>query len=89
MVPAARVDSGEIEVLVVRGERSTLRLIAAMKEAETGVHVRRPEVLTFRGDRVRVAADRAIPVHADGDYLGELPVEVGIRPGVLPVLVPR
>lgn len=87
MVPAARADSGEIEVLVVRGERSTLRLIGAMKEAEKGVHVRRPEVLTFRGTRVEVSADRAVPVHADGDYLTELPVAVGIRPGVLPVLV--
>jgi diacylglycerol kinase (ATP) len=89
MVPTARVDSGSIEVLVVGGERSTLRLIAAMKEAETGMHIHRPEVLTFTGSRIEISADRAVPVHADGDYLTELPVTVGIRPGVLAVLVPR
>lgn len=89
MVPAAASDNGRIEVLAVDGGGNKLKLISAMGEAKTGAHVARAEVLTFSGQEVRVSADRPIPVHADGDYLQELPVTVGIRTAVLPVLVPR
>ncbi|GAA1088939.1 diacylglycerol/lipid kinase family protein [Tsukamurella strandjordii] len=89
MVPAASADNGRIDVLAVRGEGSVVRLIGAMGEAKTGTHVHRPEVVTFTGQEITVAADRPIPVHSDGDYLQELPVTVGIRTAVLPVLVPR
>lgn len=89
MVPSASADSGRIDVLSVRGEGSVVRLIGAMGEAKTGEHVHRPEVVTFSGQEITVAADRPIPVHSDGDYLQELPVTVGIRKAVLPVLVPR
>ncbi|BDH57230.1 diacylglycerol kinase family protein [Tsukamurella sp. PLM1] len=89
MVPAAASDNGRIDVLAVDGAGNKLRLISAMGEAKTGAHVARAEVLTFSGRDVVVGADRPIPVHADGDYLQELPVTVGIRRAVLPVLVPR
>ena len=89
MVPAASSDNGRIDVLAVDGAGNKLKLIGAMGEAKTGAHVARAEVLTFSGQEVVVSADRAIPVHADGDYLQELPVTVRIRKAVLPVLVPR
>ncbi len=89
MVPAAASDDGRIDVLAVDGGGNTLKLISAMGEAKTGAHVARPEVMTFSGTEVTLSADRPIPVHADGDYLQELPVTVRIRAAVLPVLVPR
>lgn len=89
MVPSAAADNGRIDVLAVDGARNKLRLISAMGEAKTGAHVARAEVLTFSGQEITVSADRPVPVHADGDYLQELPVSVGIRKAVLPVLVPR
>ncbi|ADG78571.1 Diacylglycerol kinase catalytic region OS=Tsukamurella paurometabola (strain ATCC 8368 / DSM/ CCUG 35730 / CIP 100753 / JCM 10117 / KCTC 9821 / NBRC 16120/ NCIMB 702349 / NCTC 13040) OX=521096 GN=Tpau_1959 PE=4 SV=1 [Tsukamurella paurometabola] len=89
MVPSASADNGRIDVLAVRGEGSVVRLIGAMGEAKTGVHVHRPEVITFTGQEISVTADRPIPVHSDGDYLQKLPVTVGLRKAVLPVLVPR
>ncbi len=89
MVPSAASDDGRIDVLAVDGDANLLRLLGAMGEAKSGAHVARPEVLTFRGEEVVISADRPIPVHADGDYLQELPVTVGIRRAVLPVLVSR
>ncbi|WP_019203139.1 diacylglycerol kinase family protein [Tsukamurella sp. 1534] len=89
MVPSASVDSGRIDVLAVDGGGSMLKLVSAMGEAKTGSHVSRPEVVTFSGREVTLSADRAIPVHADGDYVQELPVTVGIRRAVLPVVVPH
>ncbi|GAB3126613.1 diacylglycerol kinase family protein [Tsukamurella serpentis] len=89
MVPSASADNGRIDVLVVDGGGAKHRLIGAMTEAKTGAHVARPEVRTYTGTQVTITADRPLPVHADGDYLQEFPVTVGIRPAALPVLVPR
>ncbi|MDF0529162.1 YegS/Rv2252/BmrU family lipid kinase [Tsukamurella sp. 8F] len=88
MVPSADVGSGRLEILVVRGDHSKYRLANLMGQARTGAHVGRPEVLVLSGTTVTVAADRPVPVHADGDYLTELPFTAVVRPGTLDVIVP-
>ncbi|MFC7752863.1 diacylglycerol/lipid kinase family protein [Tsukamurella soli] len=88
MVPSADVGDGRLDVLIVRGDRSKYRLANLMSQAETGAHIGRPEVLVRSGGSVTVAADRAVPVHADGDYLMELPFTADVRPRTLTVLVP-
>jgi diacylglycerol kinase family enzyme len=40
------------------------------------------------GTEVTLSADRPIPVGADGELIGELPVTVRIRPGALKVIAP-
>lgn len=88
MVPSASVDSGEIAIMLLHGERSKYRLASLMKQAKTGAHVDRQEVEILRASsRVDVAFGRGVPVHADGDYLCEPPVSVRIRPAALPVVV--
>ncbi len=88
IVPSADVSSGRLDVLVVRADHSQYRLANLMKQAKSGAHINRPEIVTMQGTDVSVAADRRIPVHADGDYLSELPMRVTIRPSALEVLVP-
>ncbi|MFT4087521.1 MAG: diacylglycerol kinase family protein, partial [Gordonia sp. (in: high G+C Gram-positive bacteria)] len=86
MVPSASVDSGRIEVLIVHGDRSHLRLANLISQAKSGAHVDRPEVEVLSGTSVELSVDRPVPVHADGDYIGELPVSVTLRPAVLPIV---
>lgn len=87
MVPSAVVDDGRIDVLAI-GAGPRRNLPAVMSEAKTGAHVRRPQFQVRTGREVVLDADRPIPVHADGDYLTELPVTVRIRPAALSVLTP-
>jgi diacylglycerol kinase family enzyme len=85
IVPPAVPDDGLLHVMSV-GAGPRRAIAAFMREAKTGRHVERPEIEIVTGRRVTVAADRAVPVYADGDAIGELPVTVRIRPGVLPLL---
>jgi diacylglycerol kinase family enzyme len=54
--------------------------------------LRRPERSRWhhqlRGQHVVMEADRAVPFEADGSYRGELPVEIGIAPHGVTVIVP-
>ncbi|QRY62264.1 diacylglycerol kinase [Gordonia sp. PDNC005] len=87
MVPTASVDSGEIQVMLIRGDHSKYRLASLMKQAKTGAHVGREEIEFLSGTTITLDADRQLPVHADGDLLSAFPVTVTIRPGALPILV--
>ncbi|WP_143965919.1 diacylglycerol/lipid kinase family protein [Gordonia zhaorongruii] len=89
MVPSASVEGGEMQIMLLHGDRSKYRLASLMKQAKTGSHVGRPEVDMLTANRtVELSFDRSVPVHADGDYLCEPPVTVTIVPAALPILVP-
>jgi len=51
--------------------------------------IRWPEMRRLRARRLRLATDRAVIFHGDGEVLGETPVELEILPGALPVLLAR
>lgn len=87
IVPPASVDNGVLKVLTVDAG-PILRLSRFMSEAKTGAHIAHDDVTIRDGREVTLAADRPVPVNGDGDYLGELPATVRIRPAALPVLVP-
>ena len=74
--------------MLVVGDIAKYKVAAFMGEAKTGEHVRRPEVHVQEGTEVTLSADRPIPVGADGELIGELPVTVRIRPGALKVIAP-
>src|SRR5207245_9424191 len=87
IVPAAVLDDGSIHAMVI-GAVPKYQVAAFMSEAKQGRHVRRAEVRVTRSTQVRLSADRPVPVCADGDELGMLPVTVTLRPAALPILAP-
>jgi diacylglycerol kinase family enzyme len=52
----------------------------------TGSHLRIREVEYFHTDRVRVASRSPLAVYADGEYVCETPVEVGVQKAALTVV---
>lgn len=87
IVPPARLDDGLLHVLTV-GAGPRRAVVSFLRQAEHGRHVHRPEVAIHSGREVTLAADRPLPVGADGDDLGTLPVTVRVRPGALRLLAP-
>jgi diacylglycerol kinase family enzyme len=85
IVPPAVPDDGLLHVMSV-GAGPRRAIAAFMREAKTGRHVERPEIEIVTAQQVTIAADRAVPVYADGDPIGELPVTVRVRPRALPLL---
>jgi diacylglycerol kinase family enzyme len=64
------------------------KIAAFMGETKTGEHANRPEVHVSQATTVTISADRPVPVCADGDDIGMLPVTVSIRPGALNLIAP-
>lgn len=87
IVPSAVLDDGRIDVLTV-GAVPKYKVAAFMGEAKTGAHVRRPEVTVTSARRVTVSADRPVPVCADGDQIGDLPVTVTLHAAALNLIAP-
>jgi len=88
IVPPALLDDGLLHVLTV-GAGPRRAVVSFLRQAEHGEHVHRPEVEIHTAREVTLTADRPLPVGADGDELGRLPVTVRIRPGALRLLAPR
>lgn len=88
VAPAARLDDGLLEVVVVR-ELSRPRLVAKLATIYRGTHLDDPAVAHFRGRLLEAeAAAGEVPIEVDGDPLGCLPARVEIVPGAVSLLCP-
>lgn len=85
IAPAARVDDGLLEVVMIR-EAPRRLFFTLMNELASGAHVERPEVHILRGREIRIESDREVPYGADGEVEAVLPVTVKVLPGALKML---
>ncbi len=86
--PEALLDDGLLDVVVLEDLAKLRFLTRLLPKVFSGAHVREPGVRSFRAREVRIEADRAFTMYADGDPIGELPVRVTALPGAVRVLVP-
>ncbi len=87
ITPAARLDDGALDVCVyLRGGR--LDYLRYFAKVLSGKIAGDPAVACRVCRGVKIDAP-GLPVQADGDYLGETPLEISIMPGVLEVFCPR
>ncbi len=87
MAPEALLDDGLLDIFCFQGSRP-IRMIAHLSEILVNQHVRDPQVDIFQARRVEVVTTRPLPVHVDGDYIGETPVVIDVLPGALKLVVP-
>lgn len=87
MAPGASLEDGLLDVVMVShvSKRRFLRLLPTVFKGE---HVQQPSVAVEQAREIRVEADRAFTMYADGDPIAELPVTVRALPGAVRVLVP-
>jgi len=86
VLPAAMVNDGLLDICVVTA-LSKSAFLRAFPRVFRGTHTAHPNVLMFRGTRVRVEADRRLRVYADGERVGPLPAVHELIPAALPVVV--
>ncbi len=91
IAPAARVNSGELDV-VIAGRISRLGLLRVFPKVYAGTHISHPAVRVIAAREVRIAgADGGeIPaIYADGEFVGTGPARAQIHSGVVQMLCPR
>jgi len=84
----ARLDDGLLDVLIFKGQGfpATLRHLFSVL---TNRHLRDPQVEYYQAQRVKIDAAKPLSVHADDEPFTTTPVEIGIVPRALRVVVPK
>jgi diacylglycerol kinase family enzyme len=85
IVPSADPFDGRLDVLLVK-DGPKRNIIAFMKEARNGTHVRRGNVEVISAHEVVIAADRELPVCGDGENLTVTTACARIVPAALHML---
>jgi YegS/Rv2252/BmrU family lipid kinase len=82
-----RCDSGHLDVCVL-GNGSLAGLVRAGAAGLTGGLSRGDGVEYLTGRRVRISAEDPVPFEVDGDWVGDTPVDIELRPARVPIVVP-
>ncbi len=83
----AAMDDGLLDVCFVR-QLGKLRLLRLFRVVFRGAHIGLKEVEYWKATRVRIQSDPVMELFADGEYICPTPVELGVRRGVLRLIVP-
>lgn len=87
IAPDASLTDGLFDVVLL-SDIPRARLVTHLPKVFSGRHTELACVKIVRAREVEVAADRPLPVYADGDPLGELPVKLTLKPAAIRVQVP-
>lgn len=86
--PNIRVDDGRIDVCIVRARTLLGYAGLAWSMIRRKPHVDRKIDYLIAERKVAIHSDRPLPVQADGEIIGQTPVEVEVVPRALAVVVP-
>jgi diacylglycerol kinase family enzyme len=86
IAPHAKMDDGQLDVCVIGGV-DPFKLVCMFPTVYFGRHLSIREVTYFQEPRARVETETPVDVYADGEFVCRTPVEIGIAPGALKVVV--
>jgi diacylglycerol kinase (ATP) len=89
--PAAKVDDGLLDFVYIRPV-SKVRMLQLVPKVMNGTHVKEKEVKIAQTTHLVVDADRALPIHSDGELFAPYEadvrhVEITLVPGAVQVIV--
>jgi diacylglycerol kinase (ATP) len=85
IAPQAKMSDGLLDVCVV-GALSRRKLFTLFPTVYSGRHLGVKEVEYFQAARVRVETEHPIDVYADGEFVCQTPVEIGVQSAALRVV---
>jgi len=86
VAPKAQMDDGQLDVCIIRNI-AKMKLLTVFPSVYFGRHLGIREVEYFSLPRARVETDRPLDVYADGELVCRTPVEIGVVPAALRVIV--
>jgi diacylglycerol kinase (ATP) len=87
IAPEAKMDDGLLDICVV-GSVDPFKLFCMFPTVYYGRHLKIREVSYFHAPRLRVETEHPAAVYADGEYVCQTPVEIGVQRAALKVVVP-
>jgi len=86
IAPLAQMDDGLLDVCIVSAVNA-FKLFCLFPTVYSGRHLKIREVEYFQAGRIRVETEHPLDVYADGEFVGQTPVELGIQTRALRVIV--
>lgn len=87
IAPRAQLDDGLLDICLVSA-MNMFKLFCLFPTVYFGRHLRLNVVEYFQVARLRLETEYPFDIYADGEFVCRTPVEVGIAPGALSVVVP-
>lgn len=85
VAPHAEIADGQLDVCRIRALNS-FKLLLMFPTVYFGRHLWIPEVEYWKAERVCLTTEKPLPIYADGEYVCETPVEIGVQPAGLRVI---
>lgn len=82
IAPAANPTDGSLDVVAI-GDLGRVELLRWLPTVYRGAHLAHPHVMACRGRTIRIDAGPPVPVHVDGEPVGQTPARVSVCPGAL------
>lgn len=87
IAPRAQMDDGKLDVCLIN-PLNPWKLLSLFPSVYFGRHLEIEEVEYSQTERVQVASPSPVEIYADGEFVCETPVEVGVARGALRVIIP-
>nr|WP_309099629.1 diacylglycerol kinase family lipid kinase [Fredinandcohnia onubensis] len=86
IAPQAKTTDGFFDITVVH-HLSRIKLLFVFATVFFGAHTKFKEIAEHRGVTIRIESDEKMIVHADGEFIGQTPVQVEVQHRKMPFLV--
>jgi len=87
IAPQAKLDDGQLDICLIT-DIDKFKLFCLFPTVYFGRHLSIPEVEYFQTSALRVETEHPLDVYADGEFVCQTPVEVGVARAALRVIVP-
>ncbi len=88
LTPEACLDDGLLDVYIFEGGNA-LDVIRHVVLLAMGRHVHSSSIQIYRATEIEIETDDPLPLHTDGDPMGQTPISVSVIPHALQVVVPE
>jgi diacylglycerol kinase (ATP) len=90
IAPGARMDDGELNIAIVRAERSKLKMITrVLPNLRSGAYVQEPDISYFLAKEIEVDSVPSVILEMDGEILGTTPSLFTSIPQAINILSPK
>ena len=87
VAPRARMDDGKLDLCLIN-PLNRLKLLSLFPSVYFGRHLAIREVEYSQAERIRVETEPPVEIYADGEYVCQTPVEIGVQRNALNVISP-
>ena len=87
VAPQAKMDDGKLDLCVIN-PLNRLKLLSLFPSVYFGRHLAIEEVEYSQAERIRVETEQPLEIYADGEYVCQTPVEIGVQRHALQVISP-